>query len=227
MDYYTKYLKYKNKYNQLKQSKQNGGVLIFTENEKPNIYNLLKVESGPTNNIEYNIIPYNFNIAQKHSIKIMINLILPYIKYNGKYLGHDFTNNVNTYGADEMGVLIEYGDLFIKIMDTTSKHIKKIDELYLLETLKSHRYDASIISKYYGFISANKNTTLGNMYNTEEGQVIPNINLQSSLFTKPEFTLDVEDIYSNLRKTNVGEIMINYLTNYVCNDLIFLFFKKK
>ena len=236
MDYFQKYLKYKNKYNELLQKK--GGALIFNDyNDTPQKVLLKTKMEGE--NLKYSI-PHgdsnNFTVEQKKNLEIMTNYILPHISYKGKKLGYNFVKNVETFGAGTFGVAISYDNLIVKVMIVKPRDPIPLatKEILILEELFNtpRQVPPENLSKYYGFI-ADKRIAELKKFDTYKNN---DIKITSSLFNKPDFKIDnIKDIIANLQSTitardlNDYDIVqpVDYLKRDFFNNMILAFFDKE
>ena len=233
MDYFQKYLKYKNKYNELLQKK--GGALIFNDyNDTPQKVLLKTKMEG--DNLKYSIpsgASNNFTVEEKKNLEIMTNYILPHISYKGKKLGYNFVKNVETFGAGTFGVAIAYDNLIVKVMKVkysltiplATKEILILEELFNTPG----QVPPENLSKYYGFIADKSIAELKTFdtYNKTD------IKITSSLFTKPEFKIDdFKDIIVNLNRTFTSkddktQRPGDYLKTNFFDNMILAFFDKE
>jgi hypothetical protein len=231
MDYFQKYLKYKNKYHNLLNKK--GGALVFNEFGNGTT-SLLKTKTQgdsikfdkPTGQSN------NFTEQQKKDIQIMTNFILPFVSYKGKKLGYDFIKEVQTFGAGTFGTTIAYDNLLIKIMTKNPKSNAEIDEINILENLFNtpSQVPPDTMSKYLGFISGKDLVQLKKFDTYQNGE----INLFSNLFNKPEFKiLDNSEIHKrvlNLYEHDKVEEYIEYkkyLQDRLFSGMMLTFFEKE
>jgi serine/threonine protein kinase len=159
-----KYDKYKKKY------LQEAGKLTFSDCKKystncisPRILlkstkenKLVSLESAST----------QFSPLQEQTIQSFIKNFLPYVKYNGKFIGNVETD-LQVMGAGTFGVTIYAHDLLIKIIklyepndsqaNITSNLKLNASEISVLHDLMSIQTPKNnIMPNYYGYVSTNK-----------------------------------------------------------------------
>jgi hypothetical protein len=231
MDYFQKYLKYKNKYRNLLNKK--GGALVFNE-FNDDVSSLLKTKTqgdlikfekpmGQSN---------NFTKQQKKDIQIITNFILPFVSYKGKKLGYDFIKEVQTFGAGTFGTAIAYDNLLIKIMIRNPDSNAEIEEINILENLfnTSSEVPPDTMSKYLGFISG-KNIIELKKFDTYKND---ELNLISNLFNKPDFKIlnnsEIHNKILSMYRNNTDAEFIEskkYLHDTFFSGMMLTFFEKE
>jgi serine/threonine protein kinase len=229
MDYKKKYLKYKNKYENLK-----GGVLVFDTKQfkekidgKENIINkhrLLKTKMVDENLTYENIDmdSNSFTGEQRRSIETMTNFFFPNIDYDGKKLNYGFIKDVMTIGAGAFGVTIAEKDILIKIFKKDQFSIKEIQSLEdLFNNPDPALSPPESLNRYYGFISGKNVQDLVDLDKIKD----ENINLIGNVFNNPLFKFNKDQFYKKIKGLGNNDLE-DFMKDELSNDLIFAFFEK-